>query len=104
VVEAVLADWRMAPIDEELRATLGFLEKLTLRPDDLSTADAEAVLAAGVSRDALVDAIHVAALFNMIVRIADALGFEVPSAEALQARAEWRLNNSYRLLDAPLRA
>jgi alkylhydroperoxidase family enzyme len=98
----VLADWRTAPVDEPLRAALGFLEKLTLRPDELSAADAGAVLAAGVSRDALVDAIHVAALFNMIVRVADSLGFDVPSPEALRERAEWRLRSSYRLLDAPL--
>jgi alkylhydroperoxidase family enzyme len=98
----VLADWRTAPVDEPLRATLGFLEKLTLRPDELSAVDAEAVLAAGVSRAALVDAIHVAALFTMIVRIADSLGFEVPLPEALRGRAEWRLRNSYRLLDAPI--
>jgi hypothetical protein len=80
---------------------LGFLEQLTLRPDELGHADAEAVRAAGVSDDALVDAIHVGALFNMIVRVADSLGFEVPPTEALLARAEWRLNASYRLMDPP---
>jgi hypothetical protein len=37
--------------------TLGFLEKLTLRPDALSAQDAEAVLAAGVREEALIDAI-----------------------------------------------
>ena len=36
------------------------------------------VRAAGVSDEALVDAIHVAALFNMIVRLADSLGWDVP--------------------------
>ncbi len=84
-----------------MRAALGFLEKMTLHHDDLVPADADAVRAAGVSDEALVDAIHVGALFNMIVRMADSLGFEVPPAEALLARAEWRLNSSYRLLDAP---
>jgi alkylhydroperoxidase family enzyme len=100
----VLADWRTAPIDERLRTTLGFLEKLTLYPDELAAADTEALLAAGVSREALVDAIHIGALFNMIVRIADSLGFEVPPPDALRARAGWRLNNGYRLLDAPVTA
>ena len=46
-------DWRSAPVDEPLRATLGFLEKLTLRPDELRPEDAAAVLAAGVGKDAL---------------------------------------------------
>ncbi len=94
-------DWRTAPVDEKVRATLGFLEKLTLRPDELGGADAEAVRAAGVTVEAIVDAIHIGALFNMIVRMADSLGFAVPPSEALLERAEWRLNNSYRLVDDP---
>jgi alkylhydroperoxidase family enzyme len=84
-------------VPEPLRATLGFLEKLTLRPAELSPADADAVLAAGVSREALVDAIHVAALFNMIVRLADSLGWDVPPFEAFAARAEGMLATGYRL-------
>lgn len=81
-----------------MRATLGFLEQLTLRPDALTTADAEAVLAAGVSERALVDAIHIAALFNIIVRLADSFGWHVPPDEQLAARAEARLGSSYALL------
>jgi hypothetical protein len=56
------------------------------------------VLAAGVREEALVDAIHVAALFNMIVRLADSLGWHVPSDEELAARSEMRLGSSYALL------
>jgi alkylhydroperoxidase family enzyme len=93
----VEADWRTAPIDEKLRATLGFVEKLTLRPDELTHADADAVRAAGVSDDALVDAIHVAALFNMIVRLADSLGWDVPPFEAFSERAQRMLESGYAL-------
>ena len=85
-------------MEEPLRATLGFLEKLTLRPEAVTARDAEAVLAAGVREDALVDAIHVAALFNMIVRLADALGWHMPLDQELAARAETRLGSSYALL------
>ena len=74
VWDGVRADWRTAPIDERLRAALGFIEKQTLHPDELTEADAEAAYAAGVSRKALHNAAHVAALFNMIVRLADAFG------------------------------
>ncbi len=91
-------DWHTAPVGEPLRATLGFLEKLTLRPDELRSEDAEAVLAAGVEEDALVDAIHVAALFTMIVRLADAFGWRVQSDEELAAGAGPRLGSSYALL------
>jgi A/G-specific adenine glycosylase len=40
VWDAVERDWRTAPVSRELRATLGFLEKLTLRPGDVSREDA----------------------------------------------------------------
>ena len=93
----MLDDWRTAPVGDSLRATLGFLEKLTLEPDALEPADAVAVRAAGVSDDALLDAIAVAALFNMIDRIADALGFDVPPPEAFAARADRMLATGYAL-------
>jgi alkylhydroperoxidase family enzyme len=97
VWEAVERDWRTAPIDVRLRATLGFIEKLTLRPAELTAADATVVLDAGVSREALVDAIHVAALFNMIVRLADSLGWDVPAFDEFHARADRMLAGGYAL-------
>jgi alkylhydroperoxidase family enzyme len=99
VWEAVGRDWRTAPIDERLRATLGFIEKLTLRPGELTPNDATAVRAAGVNDQALVDAIHVAALFNMIVRLADSLGWDVPTFEDFHGRAEAMLEGGYSLTD-----
>jgi alkylhydroperoxidase family enzyme len=80
-----------------LAATLVFLEKLTLRPDEIEPADADAVRAAGVSDEALRDAVTVCALFSMIVRLADALGWDVPDREALQQRAPAMLEGGYAL-------
>jgi uncharacterized peroxidase-related enzyme len=97
VWRAVEADWRTAPIREPLRAMLAFIEKLTLRPEELGAADADAVRAAGVSDEAMVDAIHVAALFNMIVRLADSLGWDVPSFDTFLARADRMLATGYAL-------
>jgi alkylhydroperoxidase family enzyme len=91
----VAADWRTAPVRPELRATLGFLEQLTLRPDELDARDAAAVRAAGVSTEALRDAATICALFSMIVRLADSLGWEVPSWERLLARAPAMLDGGY---------
>ena len=85
-------------MDEPLRATLGFLEKLTLHPDELRAHDAEDVLAAGVREDALIDAIHVAALFTMIVRLADSFDWHVQLDQELAAGAKARLGSSYALL------
>jgi alkylhydroperoxidase family enzyme len=90
-------DWRTAPIDEKLRATLSFIETMTLRPHELTRADADSARAAGVSDGALVDAIHVAALFNMIVRLADSLGWDVPPFESFYGRADRMLASGYAL-------
>jgi uncharacterized peroxidase-related enzyme len=93
----VEADWRTAPIEDGLRAMLGFLEKLTLHPEELGAADADAVRAAGVSDEAMVDAIHVGAFFNMIARLAESLGWDVPSWETCLARGEAMLAGRYAL-------
>jgi hypothetical protein len=68
---------------------------LTLRPDELTPADADAVYAAGVSTQALRDAATVCALFNMITRLADALGWDVPEWDRLSARAPAMLEGGY---------
>jgi hypothetical protein len=73
---------------------------MTVAPDELLPADADVVLAAGVSRQALVDAIHVCAFFSMIVRLADALGWDVPPPEAFAARGRVLLESGYRLRTA----
>ncbi len=95
--EAIVADWRTAPLRPQLAATLVFLEKLTLRPDELGPADAEEARATGVSEQALRDAATVCALFSMIVRLADSLGWDVPSPERLAARAPAMLDGGYAL-------
>jgi hypothetical protein len=74
-----------------------FLEKLTLRPDELTAADAAEVRAAGVSEEGLRTAATVCALFSMIVRLADSLGWDVPDAEVLRQRAPLMLEQGYAL-------
>jgi len=78
VAQAVLADWRTAPIDDKLKAMLGYLEKLTLSPEEIQPADVAALKAAGISKQAMLEAIYVCALFNIIDRLADALNFAIP--------------------------
>jgi len=77
---------------------LGFVETMTLRPEELGPDDADAVRAAGVSDEAIVDAIHVAALFNMITRMADSLGWDVPTWDSFLGRADQMLANGYALV------
>src|SRR3954468_10512046 len=78
----VLEDYTVAPIDEKLRAMLGVLRKMTLDPEALTAEDIRPVLALGVSRQAVADAMNVAYLFNIYDRLADTLGWDVPAQEA----------------------
>ena len=91
----MLADWRTAPVGEPLRSTLGLLETLTLRPDELTPGDVDVVRAAGASDDAILQAALVCVLFNTIDRIADALDFEIPSDEQQRAVAPLLLEMGY---------
>jgi len=94
----VLDDLESAPIDAKLKATLRFLRKMTLDPHALTPDDARAVLEAGVDREALTHAIHVAYLFNIYDRLADAMGWDVPDTAlgAYQASAQRLLKRGYR--------
>jgi uncharacterized peroxidase-related enzyme len=95
VAEACLADYRTAPISDRLRATLAVLETMTLRPEELQPHQARAAMAAGVTRRQLVDATAVAALFNIITRYANALGFAVPTDAEFDKAAGMMLKRGY---------
>jgi len=73
----VLRDYESAAIDEKLRATLHFLRTL----------DPTRALAAGVSREALRDAVDVKAGFDLITRFADAIG-ATPGSECGLSREQ----------------
>jgi alkylhydroperoxidase family enzyme len=92
----VLDDYTTAPIDAKLRATLAFLAKLTLQPDDVGKADAQAVLATGVTPRALEEAIRVAYVFNIFDRLADSLGFRMSTPEGFRASAKFLLKHGYK--------
>jgi uncharacterized peroxidase-related enzyme len=96
MVQAVLADWRTAPIPERLRVTLGFLEKMTLSPQDLGPADVAPLREAGLSDEEIADAIHVCAIFNLINRLADAMGWEAQKDVAIHRFADLLLKIGYK--------
>lgn len=57
------------------------LEKITLCPSEIRQEDLNAIQRAGVGVREIVDATYVCVGFNIVARIADALGFKVPSDE-----------------------
>jgi alkylhydroperoxidase family enzyme len=96
VTQKVIEDYRTAPIDEKLRATLAMLEKMTLTPEALGPDDMRPLLALGISRQAIVDALYVSYLFNIYDRLADTLGWEVPVAKSFEVGAAMLLKRGYR--------
>jgi uncharacterized peroxidase-related enzyme len=97
VVDAVLADFRTAPVTPQVKAALGFLDKLAKEPASVTASDVRTLRAAGIGDAGVVTLIHVTALFCTVNRIADALGFEVPSASAFARQAGPLLKFGYRL-------
>ncbi len=78
------------------------MNKLTLQPDAIGPEDARAVYAAGVSEEALVDAITVCFHFNMVDRVADSLGFDTLDDAGYEQSAQSLLRFGYDL-PGPLR-
>ena len=95
LVTAILEDWRAAPIDDKLRATLSLLEKLTLSPNEVGPADMAPLRAVGLSDEAIAEAMYVCFLFNVIDRLADAFDFKLPTAEEKKRVSKFLFNMGY---------
>lgn len=97
LIQAVLDDWRTAPLNEKLRATLAFVEKLTLQPDTVSVEDVLAMRRAGVSDEGIEEAIAICALFNLADRIADTFDYVPPNPEQAARSGAMQLARGYRM-------
>ena len=73
-MDAVLEDFRTAPIDEKDKALFAFIEKMNRESNRLAPDDLVEAKAAGWSEEALYDAITVCALFNFYNKWIDATG------------------------------
>ena len=94
-VDEAISDYQTAPISGELKSALAFLEVMTLRPKDLKAEHAKVTLNAGVSAQALIDAIAVGALFSIVTRYADALDFALPTPAEFERAANMLLKRGY---------
>jgi alkylhydroperoxidase family enzyme len=97
LVDSILDDFKKADIDGKLRAMLAYLEKVTLSPSQVTARDAAQLLAAGVSRQAAVDALYVGYLFNIHDRMADTLGYQLQTDDYMQSPAVLLSKRGYRL-------
>jgi alkylhydroperoxidase family enzyme len=74
VVDAVLADYRTAPIDDREKALFAFIEKMNAQSNLVRREDIDRLTAAGWSEEAIYDAITVCALFKFYNAWIDATG------------------------------
>lgn len=81
LVDAVLDDYRSAPISDRDKALFEFIERMNRESSRLQPEDVDKVKAAGWSDEALYDAITVCALFNFYNKWIDATGVgDMPAA------------------------
>lgn len=94
-VSAALADLATAPIDDKLKATLAFLRKVTREHDKVTADDVRVLLARGITRQQVEDALNVCFAFNVITRLADTFQFAVGPQSAFDAGARRLLSHGY---------
>ena len=83
-------------IRAEAAAVLPLLQKVTLTPDSVASADVDEVRAAGVPDEAIVDALHVNLIFNIMNRLANAFDFGWDSEQHVRVGARVIHRISYR--------
>lgn len=79
LIKAIVEDVDNAPIEAKLKETLKFIKKLTVSPNTLTKEDYIPMREAGLSNEAIREAIHVCGVFSVINRLADAFDFPMSS-------------------------
>ena len=85
-------------IRAEAAAILPLLEKVTQAPDQVAISDVDAVRSLGVPDEAIVDALHVNLIFNIMNRLANAFDFSWDSDQHVRVGAQVIHRISYRPL------
>ncbi|MES1242944.1 MAG: hypothetical protein ABUT39_15115 [Acidobacteriota bacterium] len=97
MAEGRTGPWKTELLRPEMQAILPFLEKLTLLPEEITSEDVKPLREAGLTDEAIRDAIAVCAAFNMVDRLADAFHFDLQSTENLRGSARFLLKVGYKL-------
>ena len=79
LIRSIMDDLDHAPVDDKMKAILKFLQKLTTSPSQMSKYDIDPLRSAGISDEAIEEAIHVCGVFSVINRLADSFDFELSS-------------------------
>ena len=95
MVDAVLDDYRTAPISDRDKALFAFIDKINRESNRMTRDDIDTAKAAGWSEEALYDAISVCALFNFYNKWIDATGVHDMPAAAYAMSGERLANFGY---------
>jgi uncharacterized peroxidase-related enzyme len=95
LVEAAVDDFPNAKLPARSRSTISFLEKFTKTPDELTATDAAALLQNGIMADEVLDAMAVATLFGITVRLANTINFALLTGKDLSQAAARMLKQGY---------
>lgn len=94
-VEDALRDPNSARVDARLKPVLALVQKLMLKPSEVSQSDVDAVLEAGWNEHALNDAIAIAARAAFMQRLVGGYGFTPLSREVAAEHAQRRIQKGY---------
>ena len=86
--ERISYDWRRADLDPRRAAICAYAEKLTLRPREVTRADLESLLTAGLSLEEAWDVAEIAAMYNFTNRMAMATNMLPNEEYSGQARPD----------------
>lgn len=88
-VDAVMDDWRNAPVSEQMKGALQFLEIQTLRPQEINEDLLKELQGKNLDRAAIEDLAGTGFHFNFINRIADAFDFPLPDPKQQKRQARF---------------
>lgn len=95
LLDRLLNDLDSVHIEKRLRALLAFARKLMSTPEQMSQADADAVLAAGCEEQAVHDVIAITARAAFMQRLVAGHGFNPLSREVAAKHAKRRAERGY---------
>ena len=76
LADALMENYRTAPLKPEEKQLLAFAEKMALDASRITAEDIERLRAAGFSDRAILDAAHVTGFFSYMNRVVQALGVD----------------------------
>lgn len=100
-MQAVLDDYRTAPLDAPDKALLAFIEKMNEQSNQIRQEDVDTLKAAGWSDEAMYDAITVCALFRFFNAWIDATGVHDMPAAAYEMSGQRLAAHGYIPAPAP---